>query len=523
MAKTQLRTENQNYETVAAIDVGSNMIRMEIGQFFPGREEEIEILERLQQAVHLGQDTFRFGRLGRRTMRAAISILKEYAHLLEVYKVENVRAVATSSVREASNSDTFIDRVYMATGLDLQIIDISEESRLTVSAVRHQISDSSSLLKKQSLIVEVGGGSTVLTVITDGKISMSQSLGLGSVRLKEALAASSEPWGMAAKIIKNEITTILGTAEMAIPFKKIQGFIAVGSDARFAAEHGGVVLEKEKLRKVTNSKLEKLIAKCLNLTPETLSSKYNLPFADAETLNPAFMIYQTLLKMTGAKDMVVSYVSMRDGLLLDIVRRITGTEDDIITQGVIESAKSIAEKYNVDLVHAGNVCDISMNLFDGLQSEHGLGFRQKLYLRAASIMHEAGTFISLRAYHKHTYYIISNSEIFGLTKSEVEMVAQIARYHRRARPKPTHLPYISLSREDRIIVNKLSAILRLATALDVNRTGQLRHIKTSIDDETLRISVPSRADITLTRRSAQAKSDMVKEIYGLGLLIEEMQ
>ncbi len=172
--------------TLAVIDIGSNSIRMVLGQLLP--DGKVEVLERFRKAVRLGQDTFTQGRLGREAIRTIISILREYQKTLKLYNVEHIRTVATSAVREAGNADILIDRILTATGLGIEIIDVSEESRLTVLAVQNSLGSFSDKISGNSLITEVGGGHTTLTVLEKGEIIVSNSLYFGSIRLREALS-----------------------------------------------------------------------------------------------------------------------------------------------------------------------------------------------------------------------------------------------------------------------------------------------------------------------------------------------
>jgi len=171
-------------ETMAVFDIGSTSFRMMIGQVVP--DGRVEILERLRRVVHLGQDVFRNGRIRAETLRSAVGILRDYRHVLNTYGVHRVRAVATSAAREAANGDTFVDRVLMAAGLEVSIISVTEEGRLTVSAVREAVGEKL-LGRGRALVVEVGGGSTVLNLLSRGEITASQSLPTGSVRICRAL------------------------------------------------------------------------------------------------------------------------------------------------------------------------------------------------------------------------------------------------------------------------------------------------------------------------------------------------
>lgn len=519
MEQNEILSEDAAAKTVAAIDVGANALRMVIAEVSP--DGRIEVLERLQRAVRLGQDTFRRGRLGGESMRAAIAVLRDYRQMLELYHVEPVRAVATSAVREASNADTFLDRVFMATGLHVEVIDPAEESRLTVSAVRQAVSGALGVDRNEALIVDVGGGSTLLTLLRDGEIVTSQSLRLGSIRLQEMLSTSEEPPQRSADLLRHHIGSSFSTIQGSLALDQIQSFVAVGGDARFAAREIGKPTESADLVMIGASAFDRLVDKCQRHTAEELSKRHGLSYAAAETLNPALLVYQILLKETKADRMIVSHVSMRDGLLLELALQVTGQEDEALLTGVIRSAVTTAGKYRADMDHAQAVAELSVRLFDELQADHGLSARYRLLLRVAGLLHEIGAFVSSRAHHKHSYYLIRNSEIFGLTRTETEMVAQIARYHRRAIPKASHLEYTSLPREIRVIITKLAAVLRVADALIRGHTLQAAEFHFERQGDELIVSVPAGTDLLLQQRLIASKGDLFEDVYGMKVRLEE--
>jgi exopolyphosphatase/guanosine-5'-triphosphate,3'-diphosphate pyrophosphatase len=427
-------------QTVAAIDMGSNALRMVVAEVLP--DGRIEVLEQIRRAVRLGQDTFRRNRLGGQVMRAAVGVLRDFKQLLELYRVEHIRAVATTAIREALNADAFLDRVFMATGFHVEVIGTSEESRLTVSAVLQALGGALGLDRAHALIAEVGGGSTLMTILENGEIATSQSLRLGSVRLQEILSTSEEPPDRSAELLRHQIRKVISSVRRSLPWKEIRSFVAVGGDARFAAQQVGQATAPADLATVDLAELDKLVDRLRHHSPEQLQKRYGLPFADAETLVPALLVYQNLLHNTACSQMIVSHVSMRDGLLLDLARNVTGEEDKSLSEGVIHSAMALTEKYQVDINHAENVADLSLRLFDELQADHGLRPRERLLLRVAGLLHEVGAFVGTTAHHKHTYYLVAHSEIFGLNRDEIEIVAQVARYHRRSPPKPSHVEYV---------------------------------------------------------------------------------
>jgi len=410
----------------------------------------------------------------------------------------------------------------MATGLQVEVIGTSEESRLTVSAVRQAVGSALGVNRGQTLVADVGGGSTLLTVLEDGEILTSQSLRLGSIRLQEILATSGEPPRRSAELLRQQIANVTATIGGSLPLKGVESFVAVGSDARFAAREIGKPTTSADLVVVNLTDFDKLVGRCLRFSTEELAKRHGLPFAEAETLNPALLAYQILLHKTRADQMIVSHVSMRDGLLLDLARDVTGTEDEVLLEGVIHSAMAIAEKFHIDLDHAQNVAELAVRLFDQLQADHGLTSRERRLLRVAGLLHEVGGVVSNRAHHKHSYYLIANSEIFGLNREEIGIVAHIARYHRRSVPKPSHIEYTALPRESRVVVNKLAALLRMADALVRGHLQKIPELRFRRQGDELIVCVPGGADLLLEQRAIALKGDLFEDIYGMKVRLEEV-
>ena len=504
---------------VAAIDIGAHAVRMVMAQVFA--DGRIEVLERFHRPVRLGQDTFGHGRLGSEAMRTALSVLREFRKTLQVYQVQRIRAVATSAVREAMNADTFLDRIYLATGLNVEVIGPTEESRLTVSAVLHALGQELDIRRDKTLIVEVGGGGTLLTLLEGGEIVVSESLRLGSIRIQELLNTTEEPPERSAELVRHHVANTLSMMEGTLNLQEVKVFIAVGGDARLAAKWAGRPEGANGWTVVETSAFDKLVRRLQKLSPQEIARRHGLPFAQAEMLCPALLIYQMLLHAADVPQMWVSPVSMRDGLLLELAREVTGQEDETVYRGVIHSALAIAQKYRINIDHAEHVAELACRLFDELRPDHGLGSRHRLLLRVAALLHEIGIFVSPQAYHKHSYYLVLNSEIFGLNRDEIVVVAHIARYHRRSGPKPTHLEYMNLPREKRVIVNKLAAILRIVDALAGSHLQPIRLDRIQRECDELVFWVGPGADLLLIQRSLAMVGDMFEDIYGLRVRVEE--
>jgi len=511
--------EIQPARTVAVIDLGSNSLRMVIAEVYP--DGRTEVLERTGRAAHLGHDVFVAGKLSQETMNAAVTIMRDYRRIIDTYEVGVVRAVATSAVREASNRDAFLDRIARAVDLDVEVIESAEQCSLIVSAVRTDVGDAVDLKHSVALVAEVGGGDALVAILRGGDIAASQGYNLGSIRMQEMLSTSQETPARAAELIRQHVENSIHLMAKGLHLRSVKTFLAVGGDARFAAEQVGEPLPDNSLTAVDAEQMDRLVQDCMPRTPDELSRTYGIPFADAETLVPALLVYQALLHATRANQMIVSQVSMRDGLLLDLPRYLTGEENPVLAQSIVNSARSIAERYQCDLNHAEQVTNLALRFFDELQAEHALPPRCRLLLRVAALLHDVGTFVNARAHHKHSYYLIANSEIFGLQRNDLAVVAQVARYHRRAMPKSTHPEYIALPREQRMVVNKLAAMLRLADALDRGHCRQVSDFSVEYQGQDLTIYVRGAADLTLERRALADKADLFEEVFGMHVRLEE--
>jgi exopolyphosphatase/guanosine-5'-triphosphate,3'-diphosphate pyrophosphatase len=429
--------------------------------------------------------------------------------------------VATSSVREAGNADAFLDRILMAVNLEVEIIDPPEESRLTVSAVLHAVDGAMGVNRDLALIADVGGGSALLTLLDGGEIAASESYNLGSIRMQEVLSTSHETPQRAADLLRHQIGNAVSVVRASMPLGRTKCFLAVGGDARFAARQAGKETDSPELHTVDLKDFDRLVARCELHTAEELARTHALPFADAETLIPAMLVYQALAHATRAERLIVCDVSMRDGLLLDMARQASGGEDTVLRKSILHSARTLAEKYRADDHHSLHTATLACRLFDELGAEHGLGPRYRLLLEVASILHEVGGFVSSRSHHKHSYYLIMNSEIIGLRREELQVVALIARYHRRSCPKATHPEYTLLPRDKRMVVGKLASLLRIADGLDRGHAQQVRDFRVERRPDELVLVVEGVSDLSLERRAMASKADLFEEIFGLKVRLEE--
>jgi exopolyphosphatase/guanosine-5'-triphosphate,3'-diphosphate pyrophosphatase len=503
-------------EAVAVIDIGASAVRLVVAEIVPG--ERPFVVEEASRGVLLGKDTFSSGKIGPQAMEAALKALEGFRRLMDIHAVTRYRAVATSAVREASNSDTFLDRVQLRTGLVVEIIDGSEESRLTYLAVRDRLKGHPALDAPHTLLVEVGGGSADLTLLENARPKYSGVYALGSVRMRQGLAGAQRARDRSVRVMSRHIANIVGDISNEMPLHLATHVVALGQDVRFVAQEL-VDAPDDRVREVPREAFLEFCARIEKLDEDDLVDRYGLSPVDAETLVPALLVYRALLNETTAATVSVPDVSLRAGLLTDLVG--TDLEADLTDFGtqVLASAEALGEKYRYDASHARSVAQLAVRLFDQFQAEHGLSRRDRLLLEVTALLHDIGLFVGLRAHHKHAQYLISASEIFGLTSDDKDVIANVARYHRRGLPQRSHLPYIALDRQDRVRVNKLAAILRVANALDAEHAQKIRGLTVRREETAWIIELDGSGDLSIERMAGESRADLFLDVFGKRLLL----
>jgi exopolyphosphatase/guanosine-5'-triphosphate,3'-diphosphate pyrophosphatase len=321
------------------------------------------------------------------------------------------------------------------------------------------------------------------------------------------------------RLMKRYIHNVVDDIRAEIPVHEATHFVALGGDVRYAASR---LLEEQPKAYAVLSK-EAFVAYCDQMATvdvEQLVDREALPHSQAETLVPALLAYRELLLETTATEIIVPDSSLRAGLLLDLVSPDTQAGGDFERQ-VLASAASLGERYRYDAAHAAHVSWLAGRLFDQLKEEHGLTPRQRLLLQVAAILHDIGIYVNLRGHHKHSCYLISVSEVFGLTRDDMGVVSNVARYHRRALPQKSHLPYMGLERQTRVEVNKMAALLRLANALDADHAQKIKDVRVAIEDGNCALELEAVGDTTMERLAAQARGDLVTEVFGRRLVLRE--
>ena len=395
-----------------------------------------------------------------------------------------------------------------------------EVNRVTYLSIQPLLKAEPALAAAQTIVTEVGGGSTELLLIKEGNVAFSHTYRLGSLRLRKTLEAYRAPTVKVRGIMETHISRTVDQIRGHLPGDEPVELVAMGGDVRFAASQLISDRNPKSLARIPLAALGRFTNEILELSEDELVRKYHLSFPDAETVGPALLAYVLLARAFKLKHVLVTNANLRDGLLTGLASQEAWTQE--FSKQIVRSALDLGRKFQFDEAHATHVANLSKELFHGLADEHHLSGRYEIILYTAALLHEIGLFVSSRSYHKHSMYLIRNSELFGFSKNDVLLVALVARYHRRASPLPSHEGYATLDREQRVAVAKMAAILRVAVALDESRSQRIAELRCSVGDGRLIISIAGVEDLSLEQLALNQNVSLFAETFGMQVLLRRV-
>ncbi|MDR0388943.1 MAG: HD domain-containing protein [Spirochaetaceae bacterium] len=517
---------NLKNHPAAIIEIGSTGIRVLVAEVSMGLSSEVpadswRIRDQAGKPVSLGRDVFTSGMVSRESVLECLSVLQNYRELIRGWGVaqEDVHVIGTSALRAARNRDLFADRVYHETGFRINIIEGIEETRLMYLAVRYALKNDLPLFRRaNSMILEVGGGSTEIMLLRRGKMVAAHSLKLGTIRMDQLVHQASDSAAFQSRYLNENVRNTAEALKTEMDLTYIRSLVISGSGSRIMAMNIGREFNKD-CRIVPRKLFMEFTERVKNYTVEECVREFEIPYSDAEDLIPGILIYRLFLEHTAAGEIVVPLVSIREGMLINLVSQVdSGLQEEFYSQ-VIASAVNLGRKYHFDEAHNRHVAQLSMTLFDALRHEHGMNRRDRLLLEVAGTLHDVGMYIRSSAHQKHGQYIVAHSEIFGLHQGELDIISNVICYHRGEPPSEADIDYIALQREDRLLVLKMAAILRVADCLDRGHSRHIRKISVERQQDMVVLRPSEIVDTSIERLGLEDKGVMFQDVFGYRVLL----
>lgn len=500
---------------IGGIDVGSNAIRLLVQEF--RSPDAPRMLELLRVPVRLGHDVFLSGRLTESAMQAACTTLKGFKTCMDQHGVTLHRSVATSAVREARNGEAFLQRVEDETGLVLEAISGGEEARLVHTAIRGRVP----MGRHRWVSADLGGGSVEVSMMDAEGILWSESHAMGSVRLLEEMSGEGQEPGRFRKLLAEYLAAL--RLPLVTERFRPAGFIATGGNIESLARLAGLKDEGKGSVALGLGVLRTLIDTLTRLPYHQRIAQLGLRDDRADVILPAAMVYEKLATLTGVDEILVPFVGVRDGLVQDLLeQRVSPEQRERRRETQVQGAcLTLLRRYLADETHAMQVMELSLSLFDQLRDLHQLGEDDRRILTAAALLHDIGSFISYKRHHKHSQYLILNSEVPGLDRGDLLVASLVARYHRRSEPSLRHPEFATRLPGEQVRVTRLAALLRIADALDREHLQRVRAIRTRRKGRTITLEIEGVGDLCLERWAVARKSQLMLKTYQLSLALKE--
>jgi len=498
-----------------AVHIGAGSVSMMVAERTAGGT--LIPIDFLEQPAPVARDIFRQGTVTLSTTERVVSIIRGYQKSLAELGLDPhgiTRAAATNILIEARNHEAFMNRIRIACGLRVGTIDDGEMTRLIYLKTRRRLQHLPAMQKDTTLVVHVGPGNTRALLFQNGRITRYTSYRMGTHRTREAVEGSHAEGTALLRVIREHAFGNLAQIRFDYSDTTIDGLVIIGYEVQSVAESltkSGCACPLKRLRQFN--------AETAEMRDVELGKRFQLDYQTAEALLPALEINLAVAETLKLDEVHIPASEYEQGLLHDLLvsRDLTGA----FAEEVLRSARILAERYQSDPGHGEHVGNLCARFFDELADLHQLTPHDALLLQVAAILHEVGTYVSPRAHHKHSEYLILNSEVFGLDRLDVTIVALVARYHRHSGPVLDHPSYAALSTDDRIRVSKLAALLRVADALERTHAQRVSQLEIRRESGKLRLRLPGLADAAVERLAMASKADLFEQVFGLSVIIDE--
>lgn len=506
-------------KTFAAIDVGSYELEMKI--FEISTKIGIREIDCIRHQLDLGSETYACGKLSHEKVDELCKVLREFKKIMESYQVNDYKAYGTSAIREMENTMIILDQIHIRTGIRIEVLGNSEQRFLDYKAVASKGNEFNRIIEGGTAILDIGGGSIQISLFDRDTLVTTQNLKLGVLRLQDRLHHMNVKPSQMEMLIDELISSQLSVfKKMYLKDKSIDNIIVVD-------DYLSDMVDKKHVgdgSRYFDIEAEKRVMDYMrNHTAIEISRNMDITLDHVQLTFISCVLLNRMIELTGAENLWVPGATLSDGMAYEYAEEsklLSETHD--FERDIIVSAKNISKRYMGSKKRGETLEQIALNIFDSMKKIHGLGKRERLLLRIATLLHDCGKYISMVNLGDCSYNIIMSTEIIGLSHAEREIVANVVKYN--------HLDfdyyevlgkYSTLDKEQYLMIAKLTAILRLANGLDRSHKQKFKDVRITLKEDTLVINVDADVDITLEKSLFYNRAEFFEEVYSVKPIIKQ--
>lgn len=498
----------------SVITIGSHSIKMIIAE--ASDEKNFKVIEKTNYPINLGRESFSKGIISVPIVLEVCSILNKLKKLLLEYNVAEYDVIATSAIREAKNRLFIIDKIMITTGLHVRILTNAEERYLTFKSIRNNYFLLEDFATTSSLFLDLGSGSISVSIYSKNKLTFSQNLNLGALRLYEETSELEEESTSYPLLLEEFTASNIDRIINFGPHKRILRFFIFGNNAHFVASLCKPEKIYPKLSYVSREVFLDYYEKVKYMSPIEIMETFNISEEDIDLFFPSLVIVKGFLDLTISSGIYLTEVSLREGLMYSLLERNFNPEaqkadfDDILS-----SARHIAKRFKYDKEHSREVEKFALDIFEAVKDAHELGSREKLLLQLACILHDTGKFLSYENHYKYSADIIQALDLVGISENDLKIVSACAKYHSHVTPGENSYLFDKMNEDDKIISAKLIAIIRIADSLDRSHKRKFESIEVEYTKKEFKIIAYSSEDTTLEEWVFSKKATFFAEVFGV--------
>ena len=513
--------KRKNYTTFAAIHLGSEMISMQITEY---RSTDIyKIIERCNRRIRLGEATFKNKIIPFPLVSEICEILQGFKLLMEEYGVEEYVMQATTAVREASNQIFLLDQIYNKTGLVVDVVDMPKEIYTKFVAIRNTLKVAKISSERDGmLMMDISSGGLGVTLVRDDKICYQENFHVGIIRIKESFERNRRESIHFNKALTEFLSSTIGPVRNELGDDKVQYLVLSGTETELLLRMLGLD-EEQMVHRIKAEDFHAFFDKMRQMNLPQLIQAYKIPESTAELVLPTVLLYEQLLHLIPAQEIIITADRFIDGMqLLHIGKKTNASLRKDWEQELISLFHTIGKRYLYDKKHAQQVERLSLIIFDKIAKGYGMGEHERMLLRATCILHDIGKYICMRSHSIYTYQLIMSTDIIGLSEKDKKIVALAAYYHANRLFDKTNPRAPLVEKELVAVVAKLAAIVRLADALDRSYMQKIHSCTVNLKDNKLKVQAASKEDLALEIWTFADKSSFFEEVYGIEPILERV-